>query len=84
MDAMNESMNVSLFLRRLNKCRSFSQLEYLHTSVCRQLSVERRKVFLRLIDEHYGQLSEQQGYGVAGAGTYVVLPLVSTGRVRGG
>lgn len=57
MDTDNESMNVSQFLQRLNKCHSLSQLEYLHTHVCRQLPVERRKAFLRMIDEHHGQLS---------------------------
>jgi len=57
MNINNENLNVSLFLQHLNKCETVAQLDMIHNYLCRKLSVERRGVFLNLLDEHYIRLS---------------------------
>lgn len=59
MPVIKNNINVSLFIQSLNKCETFSQLECLHSSLCRQLSAKRREVFIRMIDEHHEKLARE-------------------------
>lgn len=56
---MNELLKLfceKKFAKNLEHCKTFEQLDKLHSCLCRRVQVKDRKVFLEMINEHYEKL----------------------------